>query len=327
MKPLFCTYFDRNFLTKGLALYRSLSEHMTGEFTLWVLCLDDFTYETLMKLSPKGLRPISMSEFESGDEELLKAKTNRSRVEYFFTCTASLLLFALKHNPGAETVTYLDSDLFFFSSPEPIFDALKDHSILIIPHRYAEQHRHLEQFGIYNVGLLTFRNDKAGMECLEWWRARCNEWCYDRVDNGRFADQGYLNDWPQRFSNVLVLQHKGANLAPWNVFQYKITQKDAQILVDGEPLIFYHFHRLKRLNRWFCDPGLSQFRSGSITSEIRNWIYRPYLRALDETWNWVKTKAPEAGPGYVRIQNGRYGYRNLVGDAARSFVRRQLIVL
>jgi hypothetical protein len=321
----FCTYFDRNFLTKGLTLYRSLRSHSSRDFTFWVLCLDDFTHKTLTKLELLGLRPISMSEFENGDDELLNAKSNRSRVEYFFTCTPSLVLFVRRRNPEIETVTYMDADLFFFSDLEPIFSSFKSRSILIIPHRYPAEHRHLEQYGIYNVGLLSFRNDANGKECLEWWRARCLEWCYDRVEDGRFADQKYLDDWPQRFPNVMVLDHKGANLAPWNVFQYRVTQNDRHVLIDGQELIFYHFHRLKRLNRWFCDPGLSQFRSHRVPREVRDWIYKPYLHELDRTWKWAQSKAPETEPGYVHVQQGRYGYRNLLGDAARSFLRGQLI--
>ena len=195
----FCTYFDSNFLVKGLTLYRSLIQYLHEPFTLSVLCLDDLTHRTLTKLSLPGLQPISLAEFEAGDVDLAKAKQNRSRVEYFFTCTPSLPLFLFRRNPDAEIVTYLDADLFFFSSPEPVFKEFGQGSTLIVAHGYAEHDRHLEQFGIYNVGLLSFRNDANARECLEWWRMRCLEWCYDRVEDGRFADQKYLDDWPQRF--------------------------------------------------------------------------------------------------------------------------------
>ena len=50
----FCTYFDRNFLTKGLTLYRSLAVQVAGRFTLWILCLEELTYATLLKLAPEG---------------------------------------------------------------------------------------------------------------------------------------------------------------------------------------------------------------------------------------------------------------------------------
>lgn len=321
-----CTYFDRNFLVKGLTLYRSLVTHIPGKFELWVLCLDDITYELLTKLALDGLNPISMAEFEAGDTALLAAKGSRSRVEYFFTCTPSLPLFILRRNPEAETVTYLDADLFFFTSVESVFRLFENHSILIIPHRYADSNKHLEDYGIFNVGLVSFRNDASGKECLEWWRERCLEWCYDRVENGRFADQKYLDVWPQRFSRVLVLPAKGANLAPWNVFQYRLTKEDGDVRVDGEQLIFYHFHRLKQFNGWLCDPGLSPYGRRHVSREIRDWIYRPYLQALHDTLQWVRSRIPETEPGYVRLLHDRYGYRYVLGSVARSCLRGQLII-
>jgi len=315
----FCTYFDSNFLVKGLTLYRSLVQHVAEPFTLWVLCLDDSTYRTLSELALPNLRPLSLDEFEAGDTDLIAAKQNRSRVEYFFTCTPSLPLYIFRRNPDAGMVTYLDADLFFFSSPAPVFEELGSRSTLIIGHRYAPRDRHLEIYGIYNVGLLSFRNDEAARECLEWWRARCLEWCYDRVEDNRFADQKYLDDWPERFRNVVVLQHKGTNVAPWNVFQYDITRQNGRVHIDSDELICYHFHRLKLLTGWLCDPGLTHFRSGAVTPELRNWIYKPYLRALSETSQWLNLQTP--GP-----VKGRYRRRGVWADAARSLWRRQLIV-
>ena len=90
----FCTYFDQNYLPRGLALYRSLREHCPG-FKLWVLCMDEATHQVLTQLDLPEVEPISLKDFEKDDEPLLAAKQNRSQVEYYFTCTPSLLLFVL----------------------------------------------------------------------------------------------------------------------------------------------------------------------------------------------------------------------------------------
>src|SRR5262249_1819337 len=179
-------------------------------------------YRILGRLALPGLRPIALAALEKGDPALARARLDRTRVEYYFTCTPSLPLFVLNHTSGVEVVTYLDADLYFFGDPAPVAAELGSGSVLIIPHRFPEHLKHAEAYGIYNVGLLCFRNDERGRACLTWWRERCLEWCHDRLEGERFADQGYLNDWPARFPGVVVLQHPGVNLAPWNVARYRL---------------------------------------------------------------------------------------------------------
>jgi hypothetical protein len=72
------------------------------------------------------------------------------------------------------------------------------------------------RFGIYNVGWVSVRRCEEGIKALRWWRERCIEWCHDFVDGDRFADQRYLDRLPGLFPHVHVIQHLGANLAPWN---------------------------------------------------------------------------------------------------------------
>ncbi len=263
----------------GMTLYRSLLRHVNAPFMLHVLCFDSFTHDALTQIQLPYLNPIALDAFEKGDNDLLKAKQNRSRLEYFFTCTPSLPLYILAHFPDAETVAYLDADLYFFSDLTPIYTELGDQSILIVGHRYADNLRHLEKYGKFNVGIMVFRNDTDGLNCLRWWRARCLEWCYDRIEDGKFADQKYLDDWPTRFSRVVVLQHPGAGLAPWNVSNFTVHRKDNIVLVDDQSLVFYHFHGLKIINRVLSDPFLSKFR-GALTQDLLHGVYAPYLRSL-----------------------------------------------
>jgi hypothetical protein len=244
--------------------------------------MDNAAYETLVQLNLPEIHPISIEEFEENDESLLSAKKTRSRIEYYFTCSPSLPLYILENWPEVDLVTYIDADLFFFSNPAPLFEELGEESIAIIGHRFPPHLRHMEEAGIYNVGWLSFRRDKSGLTCLRWWRERCIEWCYDRIEDDRFADQKYLDDWPSRFQNVVVLEHKGANLASWNLANYSLSCVNGNIvMVDNQPLIFFHFHSLKRINKWLYDPG---WRRYAITPSklLRQKIYAPYIQTLFE---------------------------------------------
>ena len=274
----FCTYFDRNYLPKGLALYQSLKRNIEN-FRLWILCMDQETYKFLSLLNLPEANLISLDQFENEDTKLLAAKRNRSRVEYYFTCTPSLPLFVFARDAQADLVTYLDADLYFFSSPLSIFEEIDDHSIAIIPHKFPPSLQYLEKNGIYNVGWLSFRRDEAGIACLERWRNQCLEWCYDRNENGRYADQKYLDDWPLSFENVVVLKHKGANLAPWNISNYDIRFEDGTIRVDEQNLIFYHFQGLFQTRTWLYQISFLEenYRANWV---VRRKLYSQYIEEL-----------------------------------------------
>jgi hypothetical protein len=289
----FCTYLDNRYLSRGLALYRSLKQHCSS-FRIWVLCMDSDAYEALVNLDLPDVQPLTLAEFEREDEALLQAKQNRSLLEYYFTCTPSLPLFVLKHNSGVNLITYLDADLFFYSDPTPLLTELEGHSVGIIGHRFPEALRHLETLGIYNVGWLSFRRDDRAYRCLEWWRERCNEWCSDQPEEGRFADQKYLDDWPARFEGVAVLRHQGANLAPWNLANHEVAANRGQLWVEGRPLIFFHFHALRRISWRLFDCNLAHY--GTVLSPlVRHQIYHPYLKALQEIEEQLPASASQNG--------------------------------
>jgi hypothetical protein len=302
MKRHYCTYFDANYLTRGLALYDSLTRH-ARDFTLHALALDETVLEALTAMRLPGMRVIPLEGLEAGDAALAAAKANRSFYEYYFTCTPSFPLFVMRGAPEAEMVTYLDADLFLFSSPDPIFSELGRDSVLMVAHRFAESRRQSEEHGIYNVGWLTFRNDAIGHACLKWWRERCLEWCYDRVEPGRYGDQKYLDDCPARFPGVAILRHKGGGLAPWNVSNYGLTLGKHGVEVDAEPLIFYHFSGCQWRRSWAFDPCLD-LHGARADKVIKRGVYARYIEALRQAELRLRSVGI-APPGRVRTNSPR----------------------
>ena len=314
----YCTYFDRHYLVRGLALYQSLKRH-GGPLTLWVLCFDDWSYDVLSKLAEPGLQPIALADFERDDPALRAVKPTRSTVEYYFTCSPSLPLYVLDAHPEIELLTYLDADLFFYADPTPIFDEMGDGSVLIVGHRFPPHLRYMEVNGVYNVGLLAFRNDTRGRTCLQWWRERCLEWCSDTPDGVRYADQKYLDDWPERFPGTVVLQHPGAGLAPWNWTGHDLRAEAGGITVDGRPLIFFHFASLKMLTPWLYDPVSEGRLYGEMPFRLRRRLYRPYVEALKRAADLLRGRGL-SGPffHYADIRHGGYGWRKFLSKTLRG---------
>ena len=82
MMYYFCTYFDQQYLPRGLALYQSLVRHCKS-FQLWVLCMDSASHEVLTRMSLPNINLIALADFENGDEELLIAKQNRTPIKAY----------------------------------------------------------------------------------------------------------------------------------------------------------------------------------------------------------------------------------------------------
>lgn len=310
----YCTYFDRGFLIQGLALWHSLRRHDPAA-VLWVLALDEETAAVLTRGGDDRLRPVPLAALEADDRGLQAVKVKRSRAEYYFTLSPCWPRWLLQTQPDLPAVTYLDADLFFFSDPRGLFAemAASGASVAITAHRFPPALQAYEKWGLYNVGIQIFRNDDRSRAILADWRERCLEWCHDRLEGDRFADQKYLDAWPGRFgAAVQVITHAGVNLAPWNWMQYSITNRNGEIAVGEVPLIVFHFARFRPLSGGIWDSGQLEF--GVMPRTLRKKIYGEYWLALEQ----VRTGS---------LLAGQYDYRRGTLRRERSGWKGWLLLL
>lgn len=273
-----CTLFDHRYLDRGLALHDSL-QRQGNPFHLWILCMDATAYDALRSLALDNVSLLSVDDLANGDADLLIAKSNRTLVEFYFTCKSFLCLHILRNEPAVELLTYLDADTYFFQSPLAIEKEMAGYSIGLTPHRFSERMKRLECFGGFNAGFVSLRRDDVGMAALVWWRDRCFEWCHDVLSEGRFADQGYLDSLPKSFPKVNDKIRHGINTGPWNVLRHGVTASDTAVMLGQDVLVLFHFHGLRRLTETSYESGFASF-SESLPSVVRHAIYEPYLKAL-----------------------------------------------
>lgn len=276
---IYCTYFDCGYLSRALTLFESLREH-GDDSKIIVLALDSQVQEYFDRNPQANIEVISISVLEVFEPRLPSLKMSRSRMEYYFTCTPLLIKYALEKTSSTQTLSiYLDADLYFFENPGKVLAELSGADVGIIEHRYpAHRAKKLAKYGQYNVGWVGFRNTPAGRLVLDWYAEKTLEWCSDIPDSGRYADQGYL-DWFPEFEKVHVLPNPGFNLAPWNTSRHSLTLKDGKVESDGSPLIFFHFHGVRKVGKRFTT---SQLIYGSpLNKVLRKNIYQPYINRLD----------------------------------------------
>jgi hypothetical protein len=309
----FCTYFDSRYLSRGLALYSSL-RRCCSSFELFVLCLTAECHSALESLALPNLTALRLEDLEAYDPELCRVKKQRAEIEYYFTCGPALMAWLLERDPAIEVLTYLDADLYFYQDPKPIFDAFEGFSTLIVPHNFSAGNERERIFGLYNVGWISFRADEDGFACLRWWRRSCLEWCRDVPEEGRYADQKYLEQFPAKFARVQITDHPGINLAPWNIDNYRfVVGPDKQLFVDDRPVIFFHFHGLRRVTSflWYT----THVYGVPPSRKMKAALYAPYLADLNFLDNFVRhllsarqaplerhTDRPRLGNFFARIQ-------------------------
>lgn len=274
----FCTLFDRNYITRGLALHRSLIRH-GGEFTLHVLCLDEPTLIALSALGLPGMDLIPIEALESWDHDLYGARSGRTLPEFYFTCKPVLLGYVLDRNPAATRLSYLDADLYFFSDPVAVEREFADSPVALSPHRFEARHASLRRHGKFNAGWVSVSGSQEGRRFVGWWRDRCIEWCRLVVEDLRFGDQKYLDQVPTLFPRTAIVLHPGVNLAPWNIGACRIEMLERGVEIEGRSLVFFHFHGTKRMLFNLYESGLYEY-GVDLTAAIRNGIYRPYVAEL-----------------------------------------------
>jgi hypothetical protein len=271
----YVTLFDSLFLPQGLALHLSMERH-AGPYTLWILCMDNEVFVVLQRLLLPNVRLLQLEELET--EELVQIKASRTRGEYCWTLTPFSYRFVFDSDHTVERVTYLDADMWFRKNPAQIFGELEASGkhVLISDHAYAPEYDLSAQTGIYCVQFMVFTRE-GGEAVRKWWEARCLEWCYDRFEDGRFGDQKYLDDWPERFfDQVHVLSDKELLLAPWNATRFPYNRA-----------VCWHFHGLRivsgeSMSKYGVDCG--HYPLPFVT---RKFIYSEYLSDLRSAINQI----------------------------------------
>ena len=304
----FCTLFDSNYLDKGLVLYRSM-EKVMPEFKVYILAMDDKCYTILNAMDLAKARIISLQEFE--DEEMIELKKQRSRAEYCWTCTASLIDYVFE-NYQESYCTYIDSDLFFYKNPKVLIDEMNEAgcSVQIVEHGFGtgrRADRQVRNSGRFCVQFNTFKNDVYGREVLSVWKGQCRAHC--SMGTNEMGDQKYLSDWPEKYEKVHVLEHQGGGVAPWNIIRYRNARGRKGYLTDKKTknefeLIFYHFHQLEYMEDGFVN--INAFKHGfGMDKKMIYEIYIPYLKRIEETKKELSEKygfSPmiKSHPGFVK---------------------------
>lgn len=323
----YLTFFDINYMARGVALIDSLLA-VVPDADLLVFALDSQTQTMLEKSYGNRIRVLPPNYVSTRWPRLEALRSERKHREYISMRKPCLLYSVLdEETKKDELVVYVDSDCFFFTSPEPALSRMQDVSIGISPHGFSERHAHLVKFGEFNAGFLVLRSDELAKSCMRDWAEDCFNWCYARVEGTKFMNQGYLTQWPKRYPRVVSLDHPGLNLAPWNYDGRTLSIESDGLHINGKPLIFYHFHDMKRQDgRWQNNNAQV---SQDIHLELFEQIYAPYTNLLERAerglvaFGYEPETVPKNkhSPSIEPPENARTPFGKLIGKIAWKLKR------
>lgn len=271
----FCTLFDSYYIHKGIATYLSLCQ-VTEDFHLYVMAFDKDCYAKLNSLKFNHMTVELVDDFETPD--LLAVKSTRNKAEYCWTCGSAVTWhFLNKYN--LPDITYLDSDLFFMSDPKMVFDEIGDRSIAVTEHNNLDS----SMSGRFCVQFMYFKNDEEGRKALKWWRDSCVEWCFDRYEDGKFGDQRYVDQFPERYKSLCVVRNLGAGIGPWNMNRYTYSNTSFKFKGNEYGFVFFHMHGIK--SEFDGNQLILRCVDCNVNDVTQRLFFNPYAQLLVEVYN------------------------------------------
>jgi len=240
---------------------------------------DDFALD-LERLGLSGVTVVRSSQFVK--EDLEQARLNRTPQEFFFTCTPYIISHVLSEC-NVDHCIYVDSDMYFYSAPTELLREMSYRGVLLTDHWYSPEYDYSAQSGKYCVQFMPFFAGGESQRVLEEWKNDCLDWCYLRAEDGKWGDQGYLQRWEKRYSEVCITKNFGAGVAPWNTRNYRLLCGEPRPRIrristgEDREVIFFHFQNLEFFEDQTHDLGFYRIDRSFVKA-----FYGPYVQRLVE---------------------------------------------
>lgn len=237
-----CTIISKNYLAHARTLADSFHKNNPGG-KMFVLLVDDIN----INFDPKKEKFTLININEIGIQNLDSFCFKYSIIEQNTGAKAHFLEY-LFEKFGFKKLIYLDPDILITNSLDNLWLLLDRKSILLTPH--ITDHIHddkkpseldLRKAGIFNLGCIALAYNSNTKKFLDWWKKKLYNFCWMDPENGYHVDQKWVDQVPELFKDVFVIEHLGYNVAYWNLMQRKIEIIQNKIYVNKKPLYFFHF--------------------------------------------------------------------------------------
>ncbi len=280
-----CTVSDKSFLIKGLALYDSLLTNGQN-FKLHYLCIDEDSYNAITQIQSPTLSAYTIDQITSKDRILSDLRAENYR--YFCWSLASYFSNELLAN-NCDEITYVDSDIYFHQNFNQLFEEIQDADIGLFRHRMFELNENPPE-GLFNVGVVHFKNTNRGKNALNWWAHSVKHRLYPHL--ATCGDQKYLDAIYKLTKKQIFVDGNVGHGAPWHWQLYNLEKysNNGEIIWQErtQKLVFTHFSQfaINFRNKTYI-PSTAHHNYTPLSAyesiEQLNLIYSNYYQKLLET--------------------------------------------
>lgn len=237
-----CTIISKNYLAYARVLTNSLLKHHPNA-KMYVLLTDKL--DGCFDPQKEMFKYVAIAELGIPNLESFCFKYNIVELN---TAVKPYFLRYLFLKTGAKKIIFLDPDILITNPLNELSEILDKNSIILTPHitqpindSWEPTEKTFLLSGTYNLGFIGLRKSETSKKFLDWWAERLYDSCLNRTEEGLFVDQKPIDLVPGFFEDTYILREPNYNVAYWNLQEREISLKNGTYLVNGKPLIFYHF--------------------------------------------------------------------------------------
>ena len=239
------TICSNNYLAQAKTLGDSLLKH--NKVYQFVIGLVD-TYSP--EIDYTAFADFELIPIEKLDNLPLQEMLDKYNIVELNTAVKPYLFdFLFRTKPEIADIIYLDPDIRIYQPLTILEDHFNHYDILITPHfttpiydKFYTNESDILRTGLYNLGFIGVKKSEEASKFINWWMIKLKDYCFDDPQHGMFTDQLPINFVPLYFKNVLILTHKGHNMAYWNLHERQLAIYDSVYKVNStELLVFFHF--------------------------------------------------------------------------------------
>jgi hypothetical protein len=237
------TISPKSHLHEALTTADSFLEHNKDiDYIILVTDQEDFT--ELQKFYPS----ISFKSVDILDYEILNEMSKiYTELEFAYALTPFVIQRLLAKS--YDQVLFLKLETLVLGELDPLFIELNLRSVIVTPHLLfpdisvanINQEVDVLQAGVFNSGIVGFRNTTEALMYLNWWGQKTKSQCFRDISIGLHFEQRWLDFITSFIIDLGIVRNAGVNVAHWNLHERKLKMVNGLLYAGEDKCLVFRF--------------------------------------------------------------------------------------